>query len=195
MKYNCNFIDDLLPLYVENIASEKTKNIVEEHLEECPECAKKVGYMKTDLFQVKSIGEGVDFLKKDMRRNKLSYIVWISYAIICALIIIYQLAINLMVSGGMITEKQFGAYDGSFLIAVVLLPALTFISAIALGTEKSLWKLLSPVGFLIGTAIVDLALSDWIDKPFFMVIGTVIPAVAGVVIGCIIRLVRRISGV
>ena len=38
MKYNCEIIKDLLPLYVDNICSSQTREIVEEHLNECADC-------------------------------------------------------------------------------------------------------------------------------------------------------------
>ena len=40
MKYNCDLISDLLPLYKDDICSEATRKIVEEHLGECPSCKK-----------------------------------------------------------------------------------------------------------------------------------------------------------
>ena len=40
MKYNCDLISDLLPLYKDDICSEATKKIVEEHLAECKDCKK-----------------------------------------------------------------------------------------------------------------------------------------------------------
>lgn len=38
MKRECNIVRDLLPLYIENMASEETKEFVEAHLTNCPEC-------------------------------------------------------------------------------------------------------------------------------------------------------------
>ena len=38
MKYQCEMIQDLLPLYKDGVCSEASKQIVEEHLEECPAC-------------------------------------------------------------------------------------------------------------------------------------------------------------
>lgn len=35
MKYPCSIIQDLLPLYVDEICSEESKNIVEDHLSQC----------------------------------------------------------------------------------------------------------------------------------------------------------------
>lgn len=39
MKYPCNIIRDLLPLYLDNVCSNEAKEIVKEHLENCPECS------------------------------------------------------------------------------------------------------------------------------------------------------------
>lgn len=38
MKRECNIVRDILPLYIENMASEETKEFVEAHLSKCPEC-------------------------------------------------------------------------------------------------------------------------------------------------------------
>jgi hypothetical protein len=38
MKYDCDVIKDLLPLYEDGVASEKSKSIVEEHFSECSSC-------------------------------------------------------------------------------------------------------------------------------------------------------------
>ena len=40
MKYNCDLISDLLPLYKDDICSESSRKIVEEHIAECPDCKK-----------------------------------------------------------------------------------------------------------------------------------------------------------
>ena len=46
MKLSCDVINDLLPLYHDEVCSEESKRIVEEHLKECENCreiAKKIG--------------------------------------------------------------------------------------------------------------------------------------------------------
>ena len=40
MKITCNIIEDLLPLYVEDMVSEDSRKLVEEHLKGCPDCRK-----------------------------------------------------------------------------------------------------------------------------------------------------------
>ncbi|MBE5966115.1 MAG: zf-HC2 domain-containing protein [Lachnospiraceae bacterium] len=42
MKITCNVIKDLLPLYVENIASDDTRILVEEHINSCNSCKKEL---------------------------------------------------------------------------------------------------------------------------------------------------------
>lgn len=39
MKYNCELIKDLLPLYQDGVCSESSRRTVEEHLEQCKECS------------------------------------------------------------------------------------------------------------------------------------------------------------
>ncbi|WP_167958403.1 zf-HC2 domain-containing protein [Anaerosporobacter faecicola] len=72
MKHDCDVIQDLLPLYVEDMISMKTKKIVEDHLEECVTCRnicqnmkKETGYTKMEstnslqLFRRRIIYEGI----------------------------------------------------------------------------------------------------------------------------------------
>ena len=49
MKRNCDFILDLLPLYTENVASEGTRNLVEEHLKSCDSCAAALRQMREQM--------------------------------------------------------------------------------------------------------------------------------------------------
>ena len=46
MKRECSLIRDLLPLYVEQMVSEESKKIIEEHLAQCPSCKKVYEDMK-----------------------------------------------------------------------------------------------------------------------------------------------------
>lgn len=46
-KINCETTTDLLPLYVENLASESSNELVREHLEECTDCRQREQDMRT----------------------------------------------------------------------------------------------------------------------------------------------------
>ena len=45
-KISCHIIQDILPLYVDGIVSEDTKEMVEEHLRECESCRKEAEHMQ-----------------------------------------------------------------------------------------------------------------------------------------------------
>lgn len=50
MKKECNITRDLLPLYIEELCSEDSREYVEEHLKQCSECTSTYEYLKyTDL--------------------------------------------------------------------------------------------------------------------------------------------------
>lgn len=46
MKISCDVIEDLLPLYVDDMVSEDSRQLVEEHLKECTTCQKMMEEMK-----------------------------------------------------------------------------------------------------------------------------------------------------
>ncbi len=46
MKVPCNTIRDLLPLYADDACSEESRKMVEEHLQECPECSKMLEQLR-----------------------------------------------------------------------------------------------------------------------------------------------------
>ena len=48
-KINCNVIQDILPLYIDDVVSDDTKELVEEHLQNCEICQRVYHETKTDL--------------------------------------------------------------------------------------------------------------------------------------------------
>ena len=48
MKITCNVIEDLLPLYIDDMVSEDSRQLVEEHLKECASCRKMLDEMKKE---------------------------------------------------------------------------------------------------------------------------------------------------
>lgn len=49
MKTNCKVIEDLLPLYIDEVCSDESKRLVEEHLEECDACSAKLNAQKAAI--------------------------------------------------------------------------------------------------------------------------------------------------
>lgn len=50
MKTDCCIVRDILPLYVENMVSDETAVLVNEHLIECEKCRKEAEYLTSDNF-------------------------------------------------------------------------------------------------------------------------------------------------
>ena len=48
-KVNCNVIQDILPLYIDNVISDDTKELVEEHLQNCEICQRVYDDTRIDL--------------------------------------------------------------------------------------------------------------------------------------------------
>lgn len=58
-KFDCEIIKDLLPLYADNVCSEKSVKIVEEHLNGCSECSEELRKIK-DCPTVPSVDEDLE---------------------------------------------------------------------------------------------------------------------------------------
>lgn len=87
---NCNIINDLLPLYLDNLCSEESKQIIEEHLKSCKDCQKTLEYMKNDF----TITEDTDarIIKKVKQRIRIEKFV-IAFAVFFVLL-------NVLIIGG-----------------------------------------------------------------------------------------------
>ncbi|MFZ2257634.1 MAG: zf-HC2 domain-containing protein [Clostridiaceae bacterium] len=76
-KINCAIIKDILPLYADDIVSEDTKKLVEEHLLNCHDCKKELSLLKTDLETPKVViteKDDIAFLKKlslDIKKKRV----------------------------------------------------------------------------------------------------------------------------
>lgn len=78
MKYPCNTIKDLLPLYHDEVCSNESIKIVTDHLVQCAECKKYYEMMKesNQMFQEIGIEEKADVhmikrIKKKLKRGKI----------------------------------------------------------------------------------------------------------------------------
>ncbi|MRX72779.1 zf-HC2 domain-containing protein [Bacillus lacus] len=77
MRISCNVIRDVLPLYVENMASQDTRDIVKEHIDSCENCKKRLEDMRT--FEEMPIDTDIAPLRNiqnTLRRNKLQAIIF-----------------------------------------------------------------------------------------------------------------------
>ena len=72
MKISCNTIRDLLPLYAEDLASEDTKVLVDEHLCDCEQCTAILDSMKRKTpVLVETTPESLNKVKQIIRRKRI----------------------------------------------------------------------------------------------------------------------------
>ncbi len=67
---NCNVIRDLLPGYVDGLASEDSRALVQEHVETCESCRAALEAMRAPEPAPAAEKKEIDFLKKNRRRNR-----------------------------------------------------------------------------------------------------------------------------
>ena len=98
MTFSCDTIKDLLPLYVDNVCSEDTKNILQAHLATCPTCRDLYEKMKNETvanqFHVER-DEVVSRHNKQVKRKSAT--IGIAFAAILMVPIIVTLIVNLAV--------------------------------------------------------------------------------------------------
>ena len=70
MKYPCEMIKDVMPLYYDKACSEETKQIVETHLAECSSCQEVLKRLESNTYEV-------DLAKE--REEVLLLIHWIGF--------------------------------------------------------------------------------------------------------------------
>lgn len=84
---NCNIIKDILPLYADNVVSQDTRELVEQHLASCPQCRKEYTLTKQELvLPAEQEASLLKAIKRKWRNKKLR--IAVSSALITCLIVI-----------------------------------------------------------------------------------------------------------
>lgn len=94
MKNNCNIVKDLLPLYIDEVCSKESRELVEKHLSTCKNCRKELDDLKEDLGISNDLE--VNIFKKFIKtiNIRIAMRVIISSTIICFLIMGIYLGIR-----------------------------------------------------------------------------------------------------
>ncbi len=93
MKLSCNTIQDLLPLVVEDLASEDTVNLVEEHIRDCPLCRREYEDLKAAKIDYKAKNQLESIPLKKVKRKLKSRNIYIG--VLTALIVSLLLFVGL----------------------------------------------------------------------------------------------------
>lgn len=75
----CKIVNDLLPLYTEELTSKETNSFIRTHLEECPNCQSEYRTLKAELSNSANHNNGaetqeIDYLKKINIYQKINFI-------------------------------------------------------------------------------------------------------------------------
>ena len=84
----CDVVQDLMPSYVDGLASESTAKIIEEHVKECDACRNMLESMKADNGMTPQAAETdrkeIDFLRKSRKRGKRAVALGVILALVLA---------------------------------------------------------------------------------------------------------------
>ena len=70
MKFDCAVIRDLLPLYTDNACSEKSREAVDEHLRECPDCQDYLHRLQSSEIETNLHNEKNEVIEYGIRQFK-----------------------------------------------------------------------------------------------------------------------------
>lgn len=101
MSKDCSIVQDLLPLYAEDMLREETKEFVNRHLSQCAACRAELDALKADVKPAPVSAQPLRDLKRQLRRKKLT-----------AVLLAVALALTLATAGfAYLTAPQYLPYD------------------------------------------------------------------------------------
>lgn len=142
IRYECEMIQDLLPLYQDNVCSSSSKKIVEEHVTDCENCRKMLQLLRSTAYEEvleKEKNAVLDtHVKKEKRR---SMTIGLTMAGILMIPVIVCLICNLAIGH---------ALDWFFIVlASLLLVASITVLPLLVYEKRALWTILGFTGSLI----------------------------------------------
>lgn len=103
MDKTCSIVQDLLPLYEEDMLREETKEFVDGHLAQCAACRAELDALKADVKPAPVSAQPLRDLKRQLRRRKLT-----------AVLLAVTLALTLATAGfAYVTAPQYLPYDAA----------------------------------------------------------------------------------
>ena len=101
MNKDCSIVQDLLPLYEEDMLREETQEFVDGHLAQCAACRAELDALKADVKPAPVSAQPLRDLKRQLRRKKLT-----------AVLLAVALALTLATAGfAYVTAPQYLPYD------------------------------------------------------------------------------------
>lgn len=136
MKYDCDIIQDLLPLYQDKVCSGKSRAIVEEHISECTTCRKIAEQISDSTVEEKLIKEKNNVIQEHQKMvNRKTTTVGLTMAGVLMIPVIVCLICNIAVGH---------ALDWFFIVLTAMLLVASFmVVPFIAGTRKMMWVILT----------------------------------------------------
>lgn len=180
MKFDCEIIQDLLPLYIDEVCSIKSKAIVEEHILECAKCKEQLGILGNQAVTQELSNERNRVLEKHLRKEKKrSTMIGLITAAVLMIPLIVCLICNLAVGH---------ALNWFFIVlASIMVFASITVVPLLVNDKKILWTILS---FLLSLVALLGTICIYTGGRWFYI--AVVPSVAGLIICLMPFLIRYI---
>lgn len=141
MKISCIVIRDLLPLYHDNVCSEESRELIEEHIKTCEDCKSELEKYNIEIKRanyidkksnIEEAGPINKIAKKWKRDKKVSFLIGTMLVSIIGCIfcvVSYNLAGSYVADDGMLVES-FGFIPLAFLFGLIGLVSITTLGII-----------------------------------------------------------------
>ena len=101
MNKDCSIVQDLLPLYAEDLLREETKEFVDKHLAQCEACRAELAALRAEVAPARVSAQPLRDLKRQLQRKRLT-----------AVLLAVALALTLATAGfAYLTAPQYLAYS------------------------------------------------------------------------------------
>lgn len=178
MKMDCEVIRDLLPLYVERLASEKSRELVDEHLAECDSCRMALSQMEISEPVLIHNVDPIKKFKKGFRKHTISVVALSAFITVAVIMLIW----------GLFFLEPGDEMGYCLLNFYFFLPLTAFICSLISGKRESKVKWLLPVVFGVIGGILPYAIFHSMDMIF--IFFAFIPSVLGLIIGLGVALIK-----
>lgn len=180
MKLDCEIVQDLLPLYIDDVCGIKSKSLIEEHISECSKCKEVLDELGNQVVAQELSLEKNRVIEKHLKKEKKrSTIIGLIAAAVLMIPLIVCLICNLAVGH---------ALDWFFIVltSLMIFASITIVPLLA-NDKKLLWTICS---FTVSLVALLGSICIYVGGTWFYI--AVIPSVVGLIICLMPFLIRYI---